>query len=156
MRKTHSKIPHFAGQVLHVSYATCSNTNHVLKPCHALFSKVSELITPKRCASRSVRETKELLQVYDKVPKIHKYSCVIDSHFIVSFKLGFFKSNLHYTRGITPKRKTSGGAHLRGLAPGQHSSEETLQRWRAVGDTADLTGPGIEPQTFFSTRPIAA
>ena len=28
------------------------------------------------------------------------------------------KSNLHYTRGITPKRVTSGGAHLRGLAPG--------------------------------------
>ena len=38
------------------------------------------------------------------------------------------KSNLHYTRGITPKRVTSGGAHLRGLAPGQHSSEETSQR----------------------------
>ena len=25
-------------------------------------------------------------------------------------------SNLHYTRGITPKRVTSGGAHLRSLA----------------------------------------
>ena len=25
------------------------------------------------------------------------------------------KSNLHYTRGITPKRVTSGRAHLRGL-----------------------------------------
>ena len=24
------------------------------------------------------------------------------------------KSNLHYTRGITPKRVTRGGAHLRG------------------------------------------
>ena len=56
------------------------------------------------------------------------------------------KSNLHYTRGITPKRVTSGGAHVPGLAPGQHSSEETSQRWRAVG-CADLTGPGIEPQT---------
>ena len=51
------------------------------------------------------------------------------------------KSNLHYTRRITPKRVTSCGAHLRGLAPGQHSSEETSQR------CADLTGPGIEPQT---------
>ena len=34
------------------------------------------------------------------------------------------KFNLHYTSGITWKRVTSGGAHLRGLAPGQHSSEE--------------------------------
>ena len=58
------------------------------------------------------------------------------------------KSNLHYTRGITPKRVTSSEAHLRGLAPGLHSSEETSQRWRAVGDTVPfLTGPGIEPQT---------
>ena len=47
------------------------------------------------------------------------------------------KSNLHYTRSITPKRVTSCGAHLRGLAPGLHSSEETFA----------LTGPGIEPQT---------
>ena len=33
--------------------------------------------------------------------------------------------NLPYTRGITPKRVTSGGAHLRGVAPEQHCSEET-------------------------------
>ena len=45
------------------------------------------------------------------------------------------KSNLHYTRRITPKRVTSCGAHLRGLAPGLHSSEETSQRWLVVGDT---------------------
>ena len=48
------------------------------------------------------------------------------------------KSNLYYTRGITPKRVTSGGAHLRGLAPGVHSSEETSQRWRAVGNTVPI------------------
>ena len=55
--------------------------------------------------------------------------------------------NLHYTRGITPKRVTSGGDHLHGLAPGLHSSEETSQRWRALGDTAlDLTDPEIETQ----------
>ena len=55
------------------------------------------------------------------------------------------KSNLPYTRGITPKRVTSGGIHLRGLAPGQHSSKETSQWWRAVGDTvSDLTGQRIE------------
>ena len=53
--------------------------------------------------------------------------------------------------GITPKRVKSGGTHLRGKASGQHNSEETSQRWRAVGDTiSDLTGPGIEPQTFRS------
>ena len=38
------------------------------------------------------------------------------------------KSNLHYARGITLKRVTSGEAHLRYFAPGQHSSEETSQR----------------------------
>ena len=48
------------------------------------------------------------------------------------------KTNLHYSRGIAPKRVTSGGAHLRGLASGQHSSEETSQRWRAVGDTVPI------------------
>ena len=42
----------------------------------------------------------------------------------------------------------SGGTHLRSLAPGQLSSEETLQRWQAIGDTvSDLSEPGIEPQT---------
>ena len=37
------------------------------------------------------------------------------------------KSNLHYTRSIsiTPMRVTSSGIHLRDLALGQHSSEET-------------------------------
>ena len=34
------------------------------------------------------------------------------------------KSNLHYTRGITPKRVTNNGVHLQGLAPGQHISEK--------------------------------
>ena len=48
------------------------------------------------------------------------------------------KSNLHYTRRNTPKRVTSCGTHLRGLAPGLHSSEETSQRWRVVGDTVPI------------------
>ena len=62
------------------------------------------------------------------------------------------KSNLYYARGITPKCVTSGGAHLQCIfAPGQHSSEETSQRWRAAGDTvSDLIRPGIEPQTFHT------
>ena len=57
------------------------------------------------------------------------------------------KPNLHCTRRITPKRVTSCGAHLRGLAPGLHNSEETSQRWQVVGDTVDLTGSGFELQT---------
>ena len=58
------------------------------------------------------------------------------------------KSNLHDTGGITPKRVVSGRALLRGLAPGQHSSEETSQRWRGVGGAmSDLTGSENEPLT---------
>ena len=36
---------------------------------------------------------------------------------------------------IMLQRVTSSRAHLRGLAPGQHGSEGTLQRWPVVGDT---------------------
>ena len=61
-----------------------------------------------------------------------------------------FKSNPRYTLAITPKRVTSSGVHLRGLAPGQHSFEETSQLWRAVDDTAsDLIGLEIEAQNSF-------
>ena len=57
------------------------------------------------------------------------------------------KSNLYHTRGIIPKLVTTGGINFRGLAPGQHSPEETPQQWRAVNDTvSDLTNPGIEPR----------
>ena len=41
----------------------------------------------------------------------------------------------HYTFSTTPKRVTSDGDYLLGFAPGQHISEEKLQRWRAIGDT---------------------
>ena len=58
------------------------------------------------------------------------------------------KSNLPCTRGITLKRVTSCEAHLRGLAPKQHSSEETSKRRRAFADIlSDLIGLGIETQT---------
>ena len=68
----------------------------------------------------------------------------------------FYKieSNLHYTCFITLAVVSKRGNEWRGptprlIAPGQHSSEETLQRWRAVGYSAsDLTGFGIEPQIF--------
>ena len=64
------------------------------------------------------------------------------------------KSNLCYTRGITPKRVTSGGAHLRGLAPGLRSPEETSQRWRSVGDTVSiLLTRNLNPR---SPAPIAS
>ena len=53
-----------------------------------------------------------------------------------------------YSRYSVPKRVTSGGAHLHCLAPGQHSSEETSLRWRAVDDSMfNFTVPRIEPQT---------
>ena len=44
------------------------------------------------------------------------------------------KSNLHYARGITPKRVTNGGANFRCLAPGLHS----LKKRRSVGDTVPI------------------
>ena len=57
------------------------------------------------------------------------------------------KLNHHYARGITRKRVTSGGVHLRGLAPGQRNSEKMSQRQRAVGGPVSyLIGPGIEPR----------
>ena len=56
------------------------------------------------------------------------------------------KSNFNYTRVNTPMRVA--GPHLRGLAPGQHTSAETSQRRRAIDDTAsDLIGPRFEPQS---------
>ena len=46
-----------------------------------------------------------------------------------------------------PKRVTSGRARLRGLAPGQHSSEEMSQRRRAVGDSvSNLADPESNPR----------
>ena len=45
--------------------------------------------------------------------------------FLLEAVISISNSRLHDTRGITPKRITSGGAHLRDLAPVQHSFEET-------------------------------
>ena len=77
------------------------------------------------------------------------------SYVVEHRKVNIKESNLHYIHyvGITPQHLTNGGVHFRGLAPGQHSSEETSQRWRAIGDTVtDLTGLGFEPTP---TAPIA-
>ena len=51
---------------------------------------------------------------------------------------------------MTPKRVTKGEAHLHDLA-----TEELSQQWRAIRDTvSNLTGPGIEPQTFRSDKKV--
>ena len=60
------------------------------------------------------------------------------------------KSNLLYSRGITLKRVTNGGAHLRGWATVQHSSEGTVQWRRSVGDNVvPLDGPGTHSVLRF-------
>ena len=56
--------------------------------------------------------------------------------------------NIGHTRGIMPKRVTSGEANPRSLAPGQHSSKEISRWWPSVGVTvSDVTSSGIKPQT---------
>ena len=63
------------------------------------------------------------------------------------------QKNLHYTRVNT--RLTSGGVHVRGLAPGQRTSKVTLQRWRAVGDTASAINESrIEVQTSRTNNDV--
>ena len=58
--------------------------------------------------------------------------------------LDLVKSSL-YSR-YCAEHVVSGEAHLRGLAPGQYSYKEMLQRWQAIGNTAfDLTSLQIEP-----------
>ena len=44
------------------------------------------------------------------------------------------KSNLHYTRGITPKRVTSGGSDFRGVA-----LEKTALKKRRSGEEPSAT-----------------
>ena len=57
-------------------------------------------------------------------------------YFLIFFK----NSNHHDTRAITPKRVTSGGAHLRG-------SKAPKKRRSGSGTVSDLTDLGIEPMT---------
>ena len=67
--------------------------------------------------------------------------------FVAESEIGFIlKSHPSlYTRDIMPKRVTSGKAHLRGLAPRQHGSEETSPWCR--NRLFDLGGPRIKPKT---------
>ena len=72
---------------------------------------------------------------------------------IFSSDTSFLKSNLHNAGGIMPKRVTSGGVHLPGLAPGHWTTQlrrkvaAAASRWRHC---ADLTCPGFEPQTSLN------
>ena len=75
---------------------------------------------------------------------IFKHISFQSAHYLRAEIIKTFKTHLHYrpTRGITPKRVTSGGIHLRDLAPGQHSSEESPLRWRTDGAKARFDRPG--------------
>ena len=72
----------------------------------------------------------------------------ISRNLIIGFNRGRTnkKSNLHYTRGITPKLVTSCGAHLRGLAPGQCKNVVAVAIPKAVDDSVRLTGPESNPR----------
>ena len=62
----------------------------------------------------------------------------IKLHALIRTKLSVVKNGLSQSQRNTVKklkRVTTGGDHLRSLAPGQYSAEETLQGWRAVGGT---------------------
>ena len=53
------------------------------------------------------------------------------------------------------KHVISGGIHLDGLAPGQHSTEKLLQQWRAISDiVSNLTGQGIELHTYLTDSDV--
>ena len=53
------------------------------------------------------------------------------------------------------KRGTSGGIHLLGLAPRQHSSEKTSQRWRGIGNTVSaLIGAVFELVSSSSSSDV--
>ena len=58
------------------------------------------------------------------------------------------KSNLHYTRSITPKHVTSGGTHLHDLAPEQRSvPKKRPSAGESLATLSHLTDLGFEPQT---------
>ena len=56
------------------------------------------------------------------------------------------KNQIFIILAVLRRSITSGEAHLRGLAPGQHNSEEPSKLWRAVGDSmSDLTDQEFKP-----------
>ena len=70
--------------------------------------------------------------VYLRPPEYYKEINVDFYHNAVSFAPSKKMKSSNYTRCIMPKSNTSGGAHLHGEVPVQHSCEET---WQRCGDT---------------------
>ena len=64
----------------------------------------------------------------NNVPSEPSTNCTATPHFQPTRGVTPLPNQI-FTRGITLKRVASGEAHLHGLAPGQHSSKETSQRW---------------------------
>ena len=100
--------------------------------------------TSRHCCLAQFSCNKYLLSVYPEFRcKLTAESVVIIYHY--SCRILNQNKNLHYTRRVTPKRVTSCGDPSLRFSAWQHSSEETSQQsWRHC---ADLTGPGIKPQT---------
>ena len=93
---------------------------------------------------RAIQNTGGLLVLMQENVFVEMVSSAIRVNIIHS--TGHKSNHIFYTTAITPKGVTSGRAHFCGFAHGQHSSEETSQGWRAVGDTVfNLTGH--EPRT---------
>ena len=84
--------------------------------------------------------------VWIVIKKIYKVNILNSrSRYVVFIHSKIKKTYLHHTGVATPKHVTSGGVRL---APGLLNSEETLQRWRAIGNTlSNLTRSIIELQT---------
>ena len=67
----------------------------------------------------------------------------VNLYLFIFLNIKKMKPSLHSRNHVT-----SGGVYLRGIAHRQHSSEETLLRLRAVGDTVSyFADPRIKPQT---------
>ena len=117
-----------AGSQMIIDHLLTNDTESVITPGVFLYKLADHYASYCSISSYNVKHTKNRKSTYT-FRNIH--SDAVDGK-------SKSKSNLHYTRRITPKRVTSCGAHFRGLAPGQHSSEETSQRWRVVGDTVSI------------------
>ena len=53
------------------------------------------------------------------------YSMTANTPLVFDSDLRIEESDLHYARCIAPKRLTIGGAHIRGIASGQHRNVAT-------------------------------
>ena len=87
-----------------------------------------------RCYDARILNKRFLWRSYVEIQMVQK---LVVNEKVVKMRefLKHENSNLHYTRGITPKRVIS---DLRGLAPGLHSTEKTSQRYRVVGNTLPI------------------